>query len=232
MLYENRNFLNNSAACFAVNKDMKNAKIIAFACLILFIAALNLFAQDDEQSGMVKTKDGFLVVWNEPGNNFTIEIKGSEVRPASNEQGLLFFVDNKFLQIKTVAKKEFLKETADKNLDDKAVLTAHRDWETDYLNGVFQETLKVNSSWQKLPNGKEALLWNFDMPAKLQSDAKKQIYLVITKGDFILLLNSVVTDTVNEETVKKFLLDTITTLKPSDKPISLKAIQEQILKDN
>lgn len=209
---------------------MKNVKIIAFACLILFIAALNLFAQDDEQSGMVKTKDGFLVVWNEPGNNFTIEIKGNEIRPASNEQGLLFFVEDKFLQIKTVAKKEFLKESSGQ--DDKAVLTAHRDWETDYLNGVFQETIKVNSSWQKLPNGKDALLWDFDMPAKLQSDAKKQIYLVIPKGDYILLLNSVVTDNLNEEAIKKFLIDTLTTLKTSGKPISLKTIQEQVLKDN
>ena len=78
----------------------------------------------------------------------------------------------------------------------------------------------------------DALWWNFETPAKANSQAKKQVYLIVSKGDHILLLNSVVTDKVEEKTVQQFLLDTMATLKINKKPPSLKKAREQILRDN
>jgi hypothetical protein len=208
---------------------MSYIKIIALTLLVLFSAS-TLRAQNDEQGGILKTDNGILIVWNEPNNNYTIEIKGNDIRPVP-DRPLLFFVDGKFLQMKTVAKKDFLKKAQMKDLDDKAILTAHRDWEVQYLGGVFKQTLKINSSWQKLTNGMDALWWNFEMPGNEKGQAKKQVYLIISKGDYILLLNSAVTDKVDEKTAQQFLLDTMTTLKINKKPLSLKKAQEQILKD-
>jgi hypothetical protein len=172
-----------------------------------------------------------LIVWNEPNNNYTLEIRGAEVRPIP-DQRLMFVADGKFLQLITVPKKDVLKKAQTKDLDDKAILTAHRDREAQYLSGVFKETLKIDSSWQRLPNGADALWWNFEMPAGAGSRAKKQVYLVASKGDHILLLNSVVTDEVVEKTAQQFLLDTMATLKINKKPLSLRKAQERILRGN
>lgn len=209
---------------------MRYIKIIALTLFVL-ISASNLRAQDDEQGGILKTDNGILIVWNEPNNNYTIEIKGNDIRPVP-DQRLLFFVDGKFLQMKTVGKKDFLKKAQMKDLDDKAILTTHRDWEAQYLGGVFKETLKIDSSWQKLANGMDALWWSFEMPAKDKGQAKKQVYLIISKGDHILLLNSAVTDKIDEKTAQQFLLETMATLKINKKPLSLKKAQEQLLKEN
>jgi len=209
---------------------MRYIKIITLTLLILF-SATNLLAQDDEQGGIIKTDKGILIIWNEPKNNYTLEIKGNEIKPIPDKR-IMFLADGKFLQLMTVPKKDFLKKAQKQDLDDKAILTAHRDWEVQYLGGVFKETLKIDSSWQKLSNGMDALWWNFEMPAKEKSQAKKQVYLIVSKGDHILLLNSVVTDKVDEKTVQQFLTDTMATLKIYKKPLSLKKAQEQILKDN
>jgi len=209
---------------------MRYTKIIALTLFVLLFAT-NLHAQDDEQGGMLKTDKGILIVWNEPDNNYTLEIKGSQIRPIQDKH-LMFIADGKFLQLMTVPKKDVLTKTQMKDLDDKDILIAHRDWEAQYLNSVFKETLKIGWSWLKLPNGSEVLWWSFEMPSKAKSEAKKQIYLTISKGDHILLLNSAVTDEVDEKTAQQFLIDTMTTLKTSKKPLSLKKAQEQILKGN
>lgn len=209
---------------------MRYIKIITLTLLILF-SAENLIAQDDEQGGIIKTDKGILIIWNEPKNNYTLEIKGNEIKPIPDKR-IMFLADGKFLQLMTVLKKDFLKKTQKQDLDDKTVLTAHRDWEAQYLGTVFKETLKIDSSWQKLSNGTDALWWSFEVPTKANSEAKKQVYLIVSKGDHILLLNSVVTEKVNEKTVQQFLMDTMATLKINKKPLSLRKAQEQILKEN
>src|SRR4051812_23520421 len=109
---------------------MKNLLLVS-ACILL--SALSSSAQTSEKSGMIKTAHGVLVVWNEPGNYYTIEIKGDKIQPG--KQPLLFQVDGKFFQIQVVDKKTFLKE--DKPIDYRSVLGAHRDWEGDYISGVI-----------------------------------------------------------------------------------------------
>jgi len=209
---------------------MRYIKIITLTFFILF-STINLLAQDGERGGIIKTDKGILIIWNEPKNNYTLEIKGNKIKPIPDKR-IMFLADGKFLQLMTVPKKDFLKKAQKQDLDDKAILAAHRDWEAQYLGTVFKETLKVDSSWQKLSNKTDALWWSFEMPSKTNSQAKKQVYLIVSKGDYILLLNSVVTEKVDEKTVQQFLMDTMATLKINKKPLSLKRAQEQILKEN
>ena len=203
-------------------------KIILASIILVSIFTVNMFTQDDDSGGILKTEKGILIVWNEPNNNYTIEVKGNDIRPFADSP-LIFYVDKKILQIKTVAKKEFVNNLETAGLDDKSILIAHRDWEVKYLSSLFKQSLKIDSAWQKLTNGMDALLWNFEMPSNGNSQAKKQVFLVISKGDYILLLNSAVTDSIDEKTVRQFLLETIETLKINKKPLSLKKAQEQIL---
>jgi len=200
------------------------------SCATLFwLLTVAAIGQSEEQGGMVKTADGILIVWNEPGNYFTIEIKGKQIVPA--EQPMMFQVDGKFLQVVTTAKKLFLKEPNSKSSDERAILTAHRDWERDYIAGVLKHELKVESDWVKLPSGQEAHSWSYAMPKVATGQAAvKQLYLTVVKRDHILVVNTALLTGDSEKEGKDFLLSTLLTLKSTDKPLSLQKASEQVTK--
>ena len=197
--------------------------------LLLVLLAFTTLTLGQEQSGMVKSANGILVVWNEPDNYFTIEIKGNKIVPA--QQPLMFQVDGVFFQIQTVEKKAFLKK-GDKDFDNKAILSAHRDWEGDYISGVIGKKLKIDSAWLNVA-GMDALAWSYDMPKIREGQsAKRQLYLAVVKREHVLLLNAAVTANDDEGQLQKLLADVMASLKSSDKPLSLKAASEQVMKQN
>lgn len=207
----------------------KLVTLIACSIILAFSAATTL--AQEEQSGMIKTANGILVVWNEPGNYFTIEIMGKKIVPA--EQPMMFKVDGRFFQIQPAEKKAFLKNPNDKTLDDKTILAAHRDWEREYISGVLGRELKVESEWLKLAGGQDVLAWSYDMPKVADTQtAKRQLYLTVVKRDHVLVLNSALTDLGDSRETKELLLQTLLTLRSTDKPLSLQKASEQIKKDN
>lgn len=200
-----------------------------FILTLLFIFSpllcSNAPAQDKEdlRSGAIKTSCGYLLVWNETGNYYTLQVTGADVRQTSTEQ-IQFSVDGAFLQVVTPEIKNFLKDR--QKLDTKAILTAHRDWEANFLNEQYKEKVKVESFPQKLANGEEALLWQIDVPKSAKSNVKKQTYLTLVKGERIFMLGSIVTDNFSEKASHRLLLLTALGLKTSDKPTNLAKIQE------
>ena len=50
----------------------------------------------------------------------------------------------------------------------------------------------------------------------------------MVSGDYVLLINSVATDTISDEVARKFLLDTAATLKTSPTTIDVKKLAEAI----
>ena len=206
-------------------------KIIYSFLFITLFSVIFSFGQAGEQSGMIKSAKGVFVVWNQPGNYYTVEIIGKTIVPAS--QPLLFQVDGKFFQIQTVEKKVFLKDSSEKNLNDKAVLAAHRDWEGDYISKVIKKTLKIDSEWLTLSNNTDALSWSYNMPRVTDNQsAKRQLYLAVIKKDHVFLLNGATTGDDDEKVLRQLLLETMNTLKPTDKPLSLEKAKQQILKGN
>jgi len=107
--------------------------------------------QEDHRSGAIKTSSGYLLVWNEPNNHYILEIKGKDVRQTSTERKF-FSVDGMFLQIVDVPLENVLQAAKRQDLDDKAILEAHRDWEAKFMEGEYKAKLKIESSWQKVPN--------------------------------------------------------------------------------
>lgn len=179
--------------------------------------------QEDFRSGAVKTECGYLLVWNESGNYYTLQINGKEVRQTSTKQ-VQFSVDGIFLQLVTPTIKSFLKDT--QRVDAKTILAAHRDWEAAFLETEYKEKLKVESFPQKLATGEDALLWQIDVPASAKSNVTKQTYLAFVKGDHVFMLGSIVTDKIPEKASHRLLLLTALGLKISDKPTDLGRIQE------
>jgi hypothetical protein len=210
------------------NFHMRKISILIFLYFVLSVG--NALAQATEQSGILKTANGILIVWNEPDNFYTIEVKGNSIKPIPDHD-LWFQVDGKFFQIVMPERQEFLKELGNKNIDDKAILTAYQKWESDYIAETLNSKLKINSTWLNLPNSTTALAWSYDMPhVDDKQTARKQLYLSVVKGKRVLALNTVVEGNDDEKPLQQFLLDTMSTLKPSDKPLSLGKAREQILK--
>ena len=205
-------------------------RIIEAAIFSILILSIGLSAQTEEQSGMIKTAKGVLIVWNEPGNYFTIEVKGENITGA--QRPLMLQVDGRFFQIQTAEKKEFLKNPNDKTLDDKAILEAHRDWEQVYLTGVLKSEIKIESEPFKLPGGQDVIGWSFKMPkvATIQP-VRKQLYLSVVKRDHVLVLNTALEDEAESGGAKELLLQTLLTLKATDKPLSLQKASEMVKKN-
>ena len=176
----------------------------------------------------IKTDEGILFVWNVRGLYFSLSIKGKEIKPLEDPDHIFFSIDSRVLQIQTAAIKNFAPDAKEKKLDDKAILAAHRDWEAKYIEGLLHSKLAVRTFNTKLSNGSNALMWQFDMPQGMNAESQKQLYLTLVAKDYVLMLNSEATATMSDAGGRKFLLDTIATLKISPTPIDVKKLSESI----
>jgi hypothetical protein len=118
------------------------------------------------------------------------------------------------------------RQTVKQKLTDLAILEAHRDWESRYQEQDLGAKINVASAPQQLSGGGEALIWKFDMPK-----AKKgveQVYLTTVSGKSVVILNGVVAGKIPEKAVQKLLLDTISTLNVSSRPIDVQKLKEAL----
>jgi len=88
----------------------------------------------------------------------------------------------------------------------------------------------VQMSPLKLKNGNDALLWSYDMPADVKADAKKQVFLTTIHNEFVVVLNSAVTDMTKEEEIKQLLTKTLETMKVSPKPFDVEKLRDAVVK--
>jgi hypothetical protein len=185
-----------------------------------------------QQDGWVtiKTEAGILFVWNARGLYFTLTVNGKEISPVDDPEHIFFTVDGKILQIQVAAIDSFAPGAREKKLDDRSILAAHRDWEAKYIEEMLQSKLAVRTFNAKLSSGGDASMWQFDMPESLHTTAKKQLYLTIVRNDYVLMLNSEATDAISDAEGRKFLLETIASLKISPTPIDAQKLSESIRK--
>jgi hypothetical protein len=185
--------------------------------------------QEDGWVG-IKTDEGVLFVWNVGGLYFTLSINGKTVKPLDDTEHIFFLVDGRVLQIQVATIASFAPDAREKKLDDRAILAAHRDWETKYVGDLLKSKLTVQTFNAKLGAGGEASMWQFDMPESMNAEAKKQLYLTVVRKEYVLLLNSEATPAMSDAEGRKFLLDTIATLKLSPTRIDVNKLSESIRK--
>jgi hypothetical protein len=216
--------------------------VLSFALLLgasLFVEPTNAWPhslsplvtspQQEDGWSAIKTDEGILFVWNQPGLYFSMSVKGKEIKPLNDPEHIFLNVDGRVLQIQLAGIIDFAPDAKEKKLDDKAILAAHRDWEAKYIEELVHSKLSVLTLNTKLSNGVDALMWQFDMPKELSAEAQKQLYLTLVAKDYVLLLNSAASPDVDG---RKFLLDTIATLKFSSTPIDVKKLSESIRAGN
>lgn len=184
--------------------------------------------QQEDGWATIKTDDGILFVWNVRGLYFSLAVKGKEIKPLDDPDHIFFSVDGRVLQIQLAAINNFAPDAKVKQLNDKAILAAHRDWEAKYIEDLLHGKLTVRTFNTKLSNGSDALMWQFDMPEGMNAEAQKQLYLTLVVKDYVLMLNSEASANLSDGDGRKFLLDTIATLKISPTPIDLQKLSESI----
>ena len=208
---------------------MKLEKFFA-ASLLLLISTWSVFASrqpDGNGIAAIKTNDGFLVVWNQPDIHFTLGVRGKDVRLMNRPEtgSIPFNVDGVVFQIQTVATSKFVKNARKQKLSDQSILFAHRDWESQYLEQTVGEKLNLPSTPQKLSNGSQALIWKYDKP---KTRGSEQMYLTIVSGANVVILNGVISGRNTESVVRQQLLNTISTLTVSQRPIDALKLRESL----
>jgi len=201
--------------------------------LLLLISTLNVLASrqaDGDGVAAIKTKTGYLIVWNQPDIHFTLGVNGKDVRPMNRPASgsVPFNVDGVVFQVQSVAISEFLKNAKKQKLSDQAILMAHRDWESQYIEQTLGKKLNVTSVPQPLSNGSQALLWKFAMP---KNKAQQQVYLTMVSSNHFIILNGTEETgkvPVPESIVQRLLADTLSTFKASSRPIDVLKLRETI----
>ena len=136
----------------------------AKASALIALSVSVVSAQQEEGSATIKTNDGILFVWNLSELHFSLTIKGQDIKPLEDPDHIFFTVDGKVLQIHAAAIREFAPDAKEKKLDDRAILAAHRDWESKFIEDLLKSKLRVQTFNVKLSGGGDASLWQFDMP--------------------------------------------------------------------
>jgi hypothetical protein len=176
--------------------------------------------------------DGILFIWNRPGLSFTLSLKGKEVRPQDAGENIFFVIDGMVLQIQSLPIANFAVDARKNKLSDDAILNAHRDWESGFIeNELLHRKISVKSATEKLTNGQQAMLWQYELPEGFRNpDAKTQMYVTVIAKDYLILLNSVANDAFSEDKVTSFLKTTMSTLKISSERIDVTKEQEKLRK--
>jgi hypothetical protein len=209
---------------------MKFLNYPAAVLLALFVAGSIRSNQQERAVAAIRTPAGAILVWNQTDNYFTLDITGKEVLPNNATNDVMFKVDGLFLQVQSAAFSEIFKESSARGKTAEAILLAHRDWESQYAEGVFGKKLNVQSTPVKLKNGNDALLWSYDMPADMKVDAKKQVFLTTVHNEYVVALNSAVLDTTREQEIKQLLTKTLETMKVSEKSFDVDKLRESLVK--
>jgi hypothetical protein len=203
-------------------------KSVTVFLLVLLLIGSVYASQQGREAAAVKTEQGALLVWNQPDNNFTLDIIGKEVLPNDTSDEIFFKVDGMILQVQAAAISEFYREPDKAGQTTQSILIAHRDWESQYAGGIFKKKVSVQSSPLKLKNGSEALFWTFAMPDGFNDEAKKQLFVTAVNGKHVIVLNGVVTNQVKEEAVQQLLVRTMETFKANSKPLDLQKLQDAV----
>ena len=182
------------------------SKTAFLSILILLLAATCTWA--GELVG-IKTSAGYLILNQEPGNYFSIEIQAPDM-PAMGH----FLVGKNQLQIASTPVSDFLKDPATLS-DSRAVLERHSESEKAYIEeDVVHSPLVLKSYFE---NG--TLYWTAKGP-KIEFRVCTTLH-----NQFVTLLNAVILDPGTAEAVSTMQRNSWSTLKCRDAPWTVAEIK-------
>ena len=163
-------------------------------------SAQNLIKCGDSTSFFINQKENFYCF---------IKLTGNVIGTTNNK---VIFYNNHMLQTLLVNKQNYLS----RGNDDILVLTTYMISETQYQINIYQEPLKLEVTKVQISKDKDALIWYYDIPDKIQKQvqlgetpAVRQVSISIVVGDFIYSIGSTQFKNQSYDELKKLLSDLI-----------------------
>jgi hypothetical protein len=196
----------------------------SFFCLTALL--LGFHSKSQGEVSALKSAAGVVVVWDKPGCRFTVEIPCKAVEPLEHPAHFFIKADGVPFQIQTAKDRDILANPA-------AVLPAellktHRDWEEKSLEKALEAEIDPESELLTLADGDQALLWSYRMPAGMDAEVVRQVYLTRVVGEEVLVLNAVVFKGAKVENIRKNLIATANSLRAHDAPVDLQRFRESL----
>ena len=206
--------------------------IVFLLCLALAVpvSAASMGRQTPDAAVLVlKSQQGFVLLYNQGKLHFTMEFVGREWVPVDSEQ-MFFKVDGRVLQLQVAKLTDFLPGSEKTKFKDTEILEKHRAWEQEFLGGLLKAKLNVTSGKVTTKGDREGLLWHFPIPDGMNQQVNQQVFLTSVVGEQVLVLNAGVEKNDTVTSVSRYLTDCLSSLRVSDKSIDTKTVQEEIRK--
>lgn len=201
------------------------AKEIVSKLLLLSALVFTVVISISAQRYSIKTSDGYLFIQNGKDVSFSFEVKGSDIKPVEAGENPAFDTNGSLIQILWVVSNNY--EPTGK-IEEARLLEYHRDWELDYLTGIFGT--KLESETEKLSvNEKPVMFWQFKR-TKYLTEYDRDIYLTTLIGRDVFGLSSPAKIGVNSKVYKDRHLEVMKTLKISKTPFDILKLSEEIKK--
>ncbi len=147
---------------------------------------------EEEGLSVVKTKEGFLFIFNQKDESFLLEIKGKKFLDVESEE-LIFSIDGQIIQFTIVPVGVFLSA-----VDSADTLLQHFRFEMHHIKSILGTSFKnIKPQRITLEEGKNCLLWEFDVPEAREDSSNekvvKQIFATTKSSANVIMLSSPLT---------------------------------------
>jgi len=201
---------------------------------ILIIIVLFFFCKVLNAQDLIGTPTSLILVYNYPGNYFYLQLNGVDKRKTENEN--VFVIDNELVQVKTLHKDKFIKNTK-QDLSFVDFMKTYINWEKTYLEETFSFNINSKVEFLKSTKGRDIAFWTYDMPLEepkqttdstITTPTQKQIFVLARIKDYLVGINSPLFEKDKFDTIKNYLVTNIDGIVESKNEIDVEALNNQL----
>lgn len=188
---------------------------------------MTAFTNTYEGLNVIKSKKGFVFIFNDSIESFILEIPGKKFSSVDPEE-LIFSIDGQIIQFTIVPINEFFVPSS--FLD---TLEQHFKFEVEFISQNYQSDLKeLKPQIYKTKYSQRAFYWELDLntpPTDTSNETVvKQIYSTTNTKKFIVLLSSPITKGNNYKKCKNRIVETIRSLQYSYNPYNIEKFRDSL----
>ncbi|GEM_PF-5002780 len=203
----------------------------AFRASLLAFAAVGCFSQASGGQAPyegLRNKDGLVVVGNDAGLHFTVNVLGKDILKfgGPEEEKLFLSVDRKFLQI-LASKLE--SSVIGSPLSSREKLAAHVKWDFEFLQKGLGPATQTTEPFE--PTRFVDAIYAVATP-KAPGPAKHHLFIYILHNNSVLTIYTIVSDKVPLEVAKKMLFDVALSVQFKEAIIDPQQLAETLNKQN
>lgn len=200
---------------------------------ILLLISNIISAQD-----LIGSPTSLILVYNYTGNYFYIQLNGQDKKKTENEN--VFVIDNRLVQVKTLNKTKFIKDTK-QDLSFVDFINAYINWEKSYIEETFSFDTKSKVEFLKTAKGQDIAFWTYDMPlnnnkqktdSTVTTPSQKQIFVLTRVKDYLVGINSPLFENDNFSSTKSYLISNSDGIVESKTEIDVEALNRKINKQS